>query len=77
MINRDVTCVLLGLLKMYLAAAFWIQFNSIQDYLYSAVHDTIVAELLYRNLSFYNRFIYCRNLTYLTYGKLWLILYIV
>ncbi len=50
---------------------------SIQDYLYSAFHDTIVAKQLYRKLSFYNRFVYCRNLIYLTNGKIWLILYIV
>jgi len=48
--------------------------NSIQDYLYSAFHDTIVAKQLYRKLSFYNRFIYCRNLIYLTSDKIWLIL---
>ncbi len=51
-------------------------FNSIQDYLYSAFHETIAAKQLYRKFSFYNRFIYCRNLIYLTYGKIWLILYI-
>ncbi len=49
--------------------------NSIQDYLYSAFYNTIVAKQLYRKLSFYNRFIYCRNVLYLTYGKIWLILY--
>ncbi len=42
--------------------------HSIQDYLYSAFYDTIIAKQLYRKLSFYNRFIYCRNLIYLTYG---------
>ncbi len=47
------------------------QFNSIQVYLYSAFYDTIVAKQLYRKLSFYNIFIYCRNLIYLTYGKIW------
>ncbi len=52
-------------------------FNSIQDYLYSAFHDTIVAKQLYRKFSFYNRCIYCRNLIYLSYGKVWLIPYIV
>ncbi len=52
-------------------------FYSIQDYLYSAYYDTIVAKQLYRKLSFYNRFIYCRNLIYLTYVKIWLILYTV
>ncbi len=52
------------------------QINSNQDYLYSAFHETIVAKQLYRKLRFYNRFIYCRNLIYLTYGKIWLILYI-
>ncbi len=52
------------------------KFNSTQDYSYSAFHETIVAKQLYRKLSFYNRFIYCRNLMYLTYGKILLILYI-
>ncbi len=52
-------------------------FNSIQDYLYSTFYDTIVAKQLCGKLSFYNRFINCRNLTYLTYGKMWLILYTV
>ncbi len=42
-----------------------------QVYLYSAFYDTIVAKQLYRKLSFYNIFIYCRNLIYLTYGKIW------
>ncbi len=56
--------------------AVYIQFNSIQDYLYSAFHDTIVAKQLYRKLSSCNRFIFCRNLIYLTYDKIWLILYI-
>ncbi len=46
-----------------------------KDYLYSAIHDTIVAKQLYRKLSFYNRLIYFRNLIYLTYGKMWLIQY--
>ncbi len=32
-------------------------FNSIQDYLYSAFYDTVVTKQLYRELSFYNRFI--------------------
>ncbi len=50
-----------------------IQFNA--DYLYSVFYDTIVAKQLYRKLSFYNRFIYSRNLIYLTYGNIWLILY--
>ncbi len=50
-------------------------FNSIQDYLYSAFYDAIVAKQLYRKLCFYNIFIYCRNLIYLTYGKIWLILH--
>ncbi len=45
-------------------------------YLYSAFHETIVAKQLYRQLSFYNRFIYCRNLKYFTYGKILLTLYI-
>ncbi len=47
------------------------QFNSIQVYLYSAFYDTIVAKQLYRKLSFYNIFIYCRNLICLTYGEIW------
>ncbi len=46
----------------YLDPAVIIQFNSIQDYLYSDFYDTVVAKQLYRKLSFYNRFIYCRNL---------------
>ncbi len=50
---------------------------SFQDNLYSAFYDTIVAKQLYMKWSYYNIFIYCRNLIYLTYGKLWLILYIV
>ncbi len=54
-----------------------IQLNSIQDYLYRAFHETIVAKQLYIKLSFYNRFIYSRNLIYVTYGKMWLILYTV
>ncbi len=54
-----------------------IQFNSIQDYLYSAFYDTIIAKQLYRKLCFYNIFIYRRNLIYLTYGNIWLILYII
>ncbi len=48
-----------------------VQFNSIQVYLYSAFYDTIVAKQLYRKLSFYNIFIYCGILIYLTYGKIW------
>ncbi len=40
-------------------------------------YDTIVAKQLYRKLSLYTRFIYCRNLKYLTYGNIWLILYTV
>ncbi len=50
---------------------------SIQYYLYSFSYDTIIAKQLYRKLSFCNRFIYRRNLIYLTYGKTWLILYTV
>ncbi len=46
------------------------QNNSIQDYLYSAFYDTGVAKQLYRKLRFWNRFIYCRNVIYLTYGKI-------
>ncbi len=53
---------------------FAIQFNSIQDYFYSAFHDTIAAKQFYIKLSFYNRFIYCRNLIYLTHDKIWLCL---
>ncbi len=45
--------------------------------MYSAFHETIVAKHLYRKLRFYNRFMYCGNLIYLTYGKICLILYIV
>ncbi len=47
-----------------------IYYISIQYYLYSAFHDTIVAKQLYRKLSFYNRFLYFRNLIYLTYDKI-------
>ncbi len=43
----------------------------------SAFYDTIVAKQLYWKLRFYNRFIYCRNLIYLTCDTIWLILYIV
>ncbi len=52
------------------AVAFY---NSIQIqvYLYSAFYNTIVAKQLYRKLSFYNIFIYRRNLIYLTFGKIW------
>ncbi len=53
-----------------------VKFNSIQDYLYSVFHDTIVAKQLYRKSSFYNRFIYFRILIFWTYGKMLLILYI-
>ncbi len=55
----------------------WFLFNSIQDHLYSAFYDIIVAKQLCRKWSFYNRFIYCRNLIYLIYGKIWFILYAV
>ncbi len=48
---------------------------SIQVYLYSAFYNTIVAKPLYRKLSLYNRFIYCRNLIYFNNGTIWLILY--
>ncbi len=48
--------------------------NSIQDHLYCTFYETIVAKQLYRKLSFNNLFIYCRNLIYLTYGKMWLFL---
>ncbi len=37
----------------------------------------IVAKRIYRKLSFHNIFTYCRNLIYLTYGNIWLILYTV
>ncbi len=47
---------------------YLLHYISIQYYLYSAFHDTIVAKQLYRKLSFYNRFIYFRNLLY--YDKL-------
>ncbi len=43
---------------------------SIQDNLYSTFYDAIVAKQLYRKFSFYNRFIYIRNLIYLTDGKI-------
>ncbi len=46
-------------------------FNSIQVYLYNAFYDTIVAKQLYRKLSLYNIFIYCRNLICLTYDEIW------
>ncbi len=54
-----------------------IQFNSIKFkcICIALFNNTIVAKQLYRKLSFHNIFIYCRNLIYLTYGKLWLILY--
>ncbi len=45
--------------------------NSIQDYLYSAFYNTIVAKQIYRKLSFHNIF------RFITYGNIWLILYIV
>ncbi len=41
----------------------------IQDYLYSAFHETIIAKQLNRKLIYntiYNIFIYCRSLIYLT-----------
>ncbi len=53
------------------------KFNKIQDYLHRVFYDTIVAKQLYKKLHFYNRFIYCRSLIYLTYGKMRLNLYIV
>ncbi len=34
----------------------FIQLHSIQKYLYSAFHETIVAKQIYKKLSFYNRF---------------------
>ncbi len=56
----------------------WSIFNSIQfKIICSAFHETIIAKQLYRKLRFYNRFIYCKNLIYLTYDKMWIILYIV
>ncbi len=45
------------------AALFWpisVQFNSIQDYLYGAFYNTIVAKQLQRKLSF-KIDLYCRN----------------
>ncbi len=114
LMNRSVTCVLFGSLKINLAAAFWFNCRGLmelagrpaksyfncnsqvwteqepeQGVVYSVYvlcivyvfvyrfYDKIVANQLYMKLSFYNRFIYCRNLIYLTYGKMWLILYIV
>ncbi len=53
------------------------QFNSIQVYLYSAFYDTIIAKQLYRKLSFYSIFIYCRNLIYLNLWQNLVILYVV
>ncbi len=43
--------------------------NSLQDYFYSAFYSTIVAEQFYRQLSFYNKCIYCGKFTYLTYSN--------
>ncbi len=43
---------------------------SIQDYLYSTFYDTFFAKQLYRKLSFYYRFIYCRNLIYFIYNTM-------
>ncbi len=43
---------------------------------FSVFYDTVVAKQLYRKLSLCYRFIYCRNLIYLMYGNIWLILYI-
>ncbi len=40
------------------------------------MYDSIVAKQLYRTLIFHNIFIYCRNLIYLTYGKIWLNSYV-
>ncbi len=37
--------------------------------MYSAYYDTIIAKQLYSKLSYYNIFIYCRNLIHLTYSK--------
>ncbi len=41
-----------SLLCQILAVFAVLEFNSIQDYLYSAFYDTIVAKQLYRKLSF-------------------------
>ncbi len=38
--------------QLYFPSCFRYQFNSIQDYLYSAFYDTIVAKQLHRKLSF-------------------------
>ncbi len=54
----------------------YIQFNS-RLFAKRFFYDTIFAKQLYRKLRFYNRFIFCRNLIYLTYGNIWLILYTV
>ncbi len=64
-----VICIIKNLIWTTLKLIFS-KINSIQDYLYSAFYDTIVAKQLYRKSSFYNRFIYCRNLIYLTYDNL-------
>ncbi len=70
-------CTLFSLLFIFLwKRKPWLD-NSIQDYLYGAFYDTIVAKQLYRKLHFCDRFIHFRNLIYLTYGKIRLILYTV
>ncbi len=48
-------------------------FNSIQFKIICIALFTIhiVAKQIYRELRFYNRFIYCRNLIYSTYDKIW------
>ncbi len=57
------------------------EFNSIQFKIICIALFTIQSLIntitLQSKLSFYNRFIYCRNLIYLTYDKIWLILFIV
>ncbi len=50
---------------------------SIQDYLYRAFYDTIIVKQLYRKLSLFNRFIYCRNLIHLTYIQIIIIIIII
>ncbi len=59
--------------KLFNAQVVPKQFNSIQFKFICIVLFTIqiVAKQLYGKLTFYNIFIYCRNLIYLTYGKIW------
>ncbi len=65
--GRDTTIWKSGFWGCKKKSKILIRFYSIQDYLYSDFHKTIAAKQLYRKLSFYNRFIYCRNLINLTY----------